>query len=101
MITEKKSLSVAEAGEYLGGKSTENTEMVGFVKKFAKINGKEAKELREKLEGLDLIKLREEHISKIIDLLPNHKDDLSKIFVDVGLDEDESNKILDAVKEFR
>ena len=101
MINEKNSLSIAEAGEFVGKDSTDSTEIVGFMKKFSTLKPKEAKELRQKLVELDLIKLREEHISKIIDLLPENKEDLNKIFVDLSLEEDETNKILDVIKEFK
>ena len=101
MITERKPLSISEAGEFLNKDSTESTEMIGFVKKFGILSLEKAKELGKKLEGLDLIKLREEHISKIIDLMPDNKEDLNKIFVDMSLDEDETNKLLDTIKEFK
>ncbi len=101
MIIEEKSLSIAEASEFLNKDSTENTEIIGFVKKFISTDSKKAQELREKLIKLDLIKLREEHISKIIDLMPDNKDDLNKIFVDLTLEEDEISKILDTIKEFK
>ena len=47
------------------------------------------------------MKLKNEHISKLIDLLPENKEDLNKIVNDVGLDEDETKKILDTIKEFK
>jgi DNA-directed RNA polymerase subunit F len=101
MINNRESLSMSEAVKFLDKDSTENTDIMGFVKKFVKISPEEAKKFREKLVGLDLIKLREEHISKIIDLVPDNKEDLNKIFIDLSLDEDETNKILDTIKEFK
>jgi DNA-directed RNA polymerase subunit F len=98
MITERESLSISEAGEFITKDSTESTEIIGFVKKFSNLSPDKAKELRGKLVELDLLKLREEHISKIIDLMPDNKEDLNKIFVDLNLEEDETNKILDAIK---
>lgn len=98
MILDKKSLSMAEANEYVDKET--GSDVVGFIKKFAKIKSNKAKEMREKIKGLDLIKIKEEHISKLIDLLPENSEDLNKIFSDVGLDEDETKKILDIVKEY-
>ena len=66
-----------------------------------KLSPKEAKKLKQKLEDLDLMKLRAEHIVKIIDLMPEKAEDLNKIFTDMGLDEDETKKILETVKEFK
>ena len=54
--------------------------------------------IKSELEKLDLIKLKEEHIIKIIDIFPQDASDLNKIFTDVSLNEDETNKILEIVK---
>ena len=102
MKVEMKPLSSAEAIEIVGDLKDEgNKEIQSFVKKFSKINLKKAKELRTELESLGLIKLNKEHISKIIDLLPEEASDINKIFTDVSLDEDETNKLLEIVKKYR
>ena len=98
MIKTNELLSMAEASEYIG--KADSTDIKGFIKKFTKLKPKEAKELRKKLENLDMMKLRTEQIVKIIDLLPENQEDLNKI-VDVSLDEDETKKILETVKEFK
>ena len=46
------------------------------------------------------MKMKSDHASKIIDVLPETNEDLNKIFTDVGLDENETKKTLDTVKEF-
>ena len=46
------------------------------------------------------MKINDENIAKIIDILPENEVDLNKIFIDVVLDEDETKKILETVKEF-
>ena len=99
MILSRKALSMSEANEYLDKDS--GTDIKGFIKKFVKIKPEKAKELRKKLEGLDLMKIKEEHVAKIINLLPETEEELNKIFSDVGLDEDENKKILETVKEYR
>ena len=101
MIEKKESLSMAEALEYV--KKTESSEagVKDFINKFTKLNSKEAKELKKKIEDLGLIRLKPEHIVKIIDLMPEDILDLNKIFVGVSLDEDESKKILETVKQFK
>ncbi|MFH1585497.1 MAG: hypothetical protein ABIB79_01890 [archaeon] len=97
MIKNYKPLSMAEVTEYVDKKS----EIAGFIKKFTKTKPESAKELRKKLEALDLMKIREEHIVKIIDLMPENLEDLNKIFVGVSLDEDETKKVLDTIKDFK
>jgi len=99
MILNKESLSMAEAGEYI--ESDSETDIKGFIKKFVKMKPEKAKELRAKLKALDLIKMKDEHIAKLIDLLPETTEEINKIFSDVGLDEDETKKILDTIKEFK
>ena len=48
-----------------------------------------------------MLKLKQEHIVKIVDLLPEDALDLNKIFTDVSLDEDETTKILEIVKKYK
>ncbi len=99
MIVNKEPLSMAEALEYMKDSETD-TEAVGFVKKFAK-SKKDVKEFKKKLQGLELMKVKDEHIVRIIDLMPETAEELNKIFVDVSLDEDEVQKITGIVKEFK
>ena len=91
-----KSLSMSEAAEYV--QKTEERDMPAFIKKFVKLDSKQAKDLRKELEGLDLIKVNDKHMSKIIDILPEDEETLNKIFSDVNLDEEEVKKLLDAIK---
>ena len=100
MIKNTESLSMAEASEYIK-KIESESEVIGFIKKFTAITPKEAKEIRKKITEFGLMKIREEHISKIIDILPEDSSDLNKIFVDMSLDEDETNKILDTIKQYK
>jgi|TARA_Y100000310_G_scaffold174669_2_gene174753 DNA-directed RNA polymerase subunit F len=100
MINEKHSISMDEAREYLVDDERDK-ETKAFTKKFVGLDVKKSKELRKKLEELDLMKVKESDISKVIEILPENSEELNKIFNDVGLDEDETKKILDTVKEFK
>jgi DNA-directed RNA polymerase subunit F len=93
MIHKNEPLSMAEAFEYAKDANT-----LKFIKRFTPLKLEKAKELRKKIEKLDLIKLNSGHISKIIDLLPEDKESLNKILVDVSLDENELGSILDTIK---
>ena len=97
MIRKSDPLSMAEATEYLG-KEQEN--LKGFIGKFTKLKVNQAKDFRTKLRELDLMKMNEKQISKVIDLLPTNQEEINKIFTDVSLDEDETKKIIDIVKQF-
>lgn len=92
---------MAEVQEYLDMKSEHGKEMSAFIKKFTKLTAKEAKELRKKLEEMDMAKMKEEYIVKIIDILPDSAQELNKIFQGVSLEENESNKILETIKSFK
>ena len=96
MIKKTTSLSMGESLQYI-----KDAETKAFIKKFISLNEKKSKELREKLVGLNLIKLNEKQISKLIDLLPDEKDEISKILFDSNLDENETNAILSTIKEFK
>lgn len=98
MIKETTPLSLAEASEFLGKR---DPELITFINGFTKLDVKKAKEFRKGIESLNLLKVSPKHISKIIDILPKTKEDLNKIFTDVGLDEDETKKILDEVKKLK
>jgi DNA-directed RNA polymerase subunit F len=95
-----KPLSLAEAADIVGA-SEENKDIKTFIKKFTKMDAKKAQELRKEIAGLGMMKIKEEHIVKIIDLLPEDASDIHKIFSDVSLDENEINKLLEVIKKHK
>lgn len=101
MIKDIRPLSMVEAIEYIKNSKEEGKDILSFIKKFTKLNSKEAKELRKKIEELDLMKISNEYLIKIIDILPENPEELNKIFVGVSLDEEEAKKILEVIKEFK
>jgi len=101
MIKNSEPLSMSEIAEYTKKIEDTETDIIGFIKKFAKLAPKESHKLRKKLEELELMKVKPENIVKIVDLVPENAEELNKIFTDVGLDEDETEKILETVKEFK
>lgn len=100
MIKNKEPITISEVISQIEGKE-DKSELKGFLKKFSKISKEDALELKKKLIDLNLIKLKQDQIIKIIDLMPEDKEDLNKIFTDISLDEDEIKKILETVKEFK
>lgn len=101
MIKNREPLSMAEALEYIEDKKDSEADIRKLIKKIVKLDPETAVKLRGKLSSLGLLKLKKENISKVIDIMPENQDNLNKIFTDVVLDEDESKKILEAIKEFR
>lgn len=92
---------MAESLEYIEKDKKSEKPVADFIKKFSKISPKEAKELRKKLEELKIVKMNDSNISKLIDILPEKAEEINKIFIDIGLDENETKKILDTIKEFK
>ena len=74
-----------------------------YSKKFSKAKHAAIKEMKGALQNLNIIKLNQKSIAKIIDLMPEDAEDVKKIFVgeDVALDQDEINAILEVVKKRR
>ncbi len=101
MIKNTISLSMAESLEYIEKEKKAEKPAADFIKKFVKLTPKKAKELRKKLEDLNEMKLNEVNISKLIDILPDKAEEVNKIFIDISLDENETKKILDTIKEFK
>jgi len=100
MILDRVPLNMNQVSEIVEGlpKSEKTEEMDIFLKKFLKTKPEQAEKIKEELEKLDLLKLKREHLVKIVDLLPEDASDVNKIFVDVSLNEDETNKILEIIK---
>ena len=100
MIKESRPISMAEVVNMVG--DSEKAEAVKkFVKGFDVLKFEKAKELQDELVALDLIKLKEEHIVKIVDFLPTDAAELNKVIVEVSLDADEVNKILEVAKKYK
>lgn len=76
-------------------------QLKNYIKKFIKIKEKDAENLKKDIEELDMIKIKGEHVVKIVDILPQDFSDLNKIFNDVSLDEEEANKILEVVRKYK
>ena len=92
---------MAEASEYAKKDSESGKEIIGFIKKFTKLKPAEAKNLKKKLQELDLIKLNDKNIVKLVDFLPENSEEVNKIVVEANLNEDETKKILETIKEFK
>ena len=100
MIYDRAPLNLNEVQEILENipDSDRKEEVKIYLKKFLKTKPSQEKKIKEGLEEMDLLKIKREHIVKIVDLLPVDASDLNKIFIDVSLNEDEINKILELIK---
>jgi len=106
MIKSTKPVSLGEVKEIIAQfpQEEENKKakaLLTYIKKFVKAKPEKIKALKEKLERLDIAKLKPRHIAKIVELMPEDPEDLRKIFVgeEVVLEQDEISSILEKVKE--
>jgi len=75
---------------YRGNKTEE------FLNQFATLSQKDAKTLYEKLEGLNVSRIRDIHINKIIDILPRSIEELKVVLqgYSITVKEDNLKKII-------
>lgn len=71
-----------------------------YLNKFVNLKEKEANRLREELLKLQILRLKERQINKIIDLMPKDAETLKLIFVgeNITLKQEDLEKILNALK---
>lgn len=94
-----KPLSLAEVNEYVE-KTGESSPVQSYLKQYCVLSAEKAKALAEELRGLNNVKIKEEHIVKVVDFLPRDAEDMHKIFHDVSLDEKEVSALLGIVSAY-
>ena len=110
IFVEENTLSLQEVKSILNKVAKRDTELnyrsnkaKEFVENFANsLNEKQKDELLEKLKGLGLTRLREEHMKKIIDFLPTTVDDLRSVLqaYPLSMPKKDQESIVKVVKEF-
>jgi DNA-directed RNA polymerase subunit F len=98
-IKEEKPITMAEVNELVKD-SEKSKEIKDFIKKFGTIKFENAMKLKEELKSLDLIKLKDDHIVKIVDFMPTDTSEINKILPETSLDGEEMEKILNVVKKY-
>ena len=101
MIKEIQPVSLTKVAAIV--KKEGKKEMADFITKFVKINSKDAEKLKEELNKLEILKLKPEHVVKIIDFLPIDAEDLRKIFAgsELSLEQNEITKIIEITKKYK
>lgn len=90
---------MAEAKEYM--KNLDETKPIhAYFKTFSKLSKDKAEKLTEEIKALNNPKIKDSDIVKVADLLPEDNEDANKIFVEVGLSEDEAKAIVDIVSKY-
>ena len=98
-VKEERPITMAEVVA-LAGDSEKAEAIKKFIKTFNKMDLKKATGMVEELKALDLIKLKDAHIVKIVDFVPKDASELNKVLVEVSLDSDEVNKILEVTGKY-
>ena len=93
MIVNMKPLGISEV-KGLVETLEEGKTLKDYLKKFKSLSEEEYKKLADELQALENLKLKSEYVIKILDFLPKNQEELNKIFIDVSLDERETNEIL-------
>lgn len=96
MITKITPISLAEVKKIVVD-IEEKKDLVNYIKKFENLDLEKTAKLSEEIRNLNNLKIKEEHVVKIVDFVPKNSEELNKIFTDVSLDEEESKKILEIV----
>ena len=73
-----------------------------YLKQIVDLSPKQAQDLKAKLDGLKITRLKEEFIVKIIDTLPATVDDLKTLLQGyvVTINQEDMNKIINVVNQF-
>jgi len=109
IILEEKPIHLAELKERLekiesrdkelGFRATKTKE---YLKKFTKLDNKKSQELIKKINSLNIPRIKDRQITKIVDLLPINLDELRMIFVGeiTTITPENMQQILNVVKEY-
>ncbi len=106
-ILESKPVPMAVVKELLKKKkgeemSFEEKQAIEHLKALTKLSAKEAEKLEEELRKLEMRKLKDENIVKIVDILPTTMEELKLVLSDakVPFNKEELEKIFEVVKRF-
>ncbi|MBU2639179.1 MAG: hypothetical protein KKG75_00555 [Nanoarchaeota archaeon] len=108
-LIQERPITMAEVGSSLEKLEKEEKELnfrsnkaKAYMKNFAKLDIKKANELFKKIQELNIPRLKERQIVKVIDTLPKGIDDLRMVFVGetTTVNDENMNKILDVVKDY-
>lgn len=102
-------ISMAEIKEIIGRTKKERkqlnfreTKTAEYINTFCKINMKEANEMKNAFAALNITRLKERHIIKIMDILPIDIETLKIIFTgeDTTIKTEDLNKIIEITKKY-
>lgn len=108
-ILNEQPMSMAEVKDELGKIMKKKEELnfranktYDYLKEFSKLSNAKAKELREKIEALNIPRLKDEHIVKIVDTMPKAAEEVKVLLsgYTITISQDNAKKIADVVTEY-
>ncbi|MFO8016325.1 MAG: hypothetical protein R6U32_04420 [Candidatus Woesearchaeota archaeon] len=74
-----------------------------YINMFSTLDMKKAEELKSKIQALEVPRLKDEHILKIVDILPGSADEVKSVLqgFTITINQDNLKKIADAVSEYK
>ena len=106
-VIEEKPITMVELKEKLEKLKNESEKLnfrsqktLDYLERFVKLKLKNVSEIRNKLSGLDILRMKEKHIAKIVDLNPKDIDALRTILANenIATKTEDLNKILECLK---
>jgi|SRR3989344_888123 len=106
-VLQEKPLSLVDLQEVLKKVKNRDKELNAkslkvseYISKFNKLNLKEKQDIEEKIKGLEINRLSDKHIAKIIDIYPEDSDSLKLILAgdNLTLKQEDIKKILECLK---
>lgn len=105
-IIEERPLTLAELKTKLGSRKATKEEnirtkkMIDYLDNFSKLKPKENEEIKKKINELNISRLKEKSIAKIIDIKPEDIDSLRMILTgdNTTIKQDDLKKILECLK---
>ncbi|MGM5485481.1 MAG: hypothetical protein ACQEP1_06445 [Nanobdellota archaeon] len=108
-IIEEKPITMAELKVELGRIKKRDEELnfranktEDYLKRLTKLSKKKSEDLYKKISELEIPRLKDKHIKKIIDIMPTTKDDVKVVLeaYPITISQDNLKKIASVVKEF-
>lgn len=108
-VIEEKPVSIEEVKKILtqrkkeGDLRYEQKITLKYAKTFSKLSHSKSEQLIKDLKDLKIAKLSEKHIIKVVDILPEDRDDLRTIFAKERFDlkPEDMDKILETIEKYK
>ena len=99
VIKEERPICMAEVAS-IAGDGEKSEAIKQFIKKFGVLSLEDAKKMQEEIRALNILKLKESYIVKLVDFVPKDATELNKILSEASLDAEEVSKVLNVTQNY-